>query len=92
MAEQWFFSLGGERVLVGISDAQSTVFEGCSFKHAILTYTARSIDGKELRSLSNRITGVLKRTDKSWKILHEHTSSPVDHGSLKAMLQFLGRS
>ncbi|ABD82333.1 YybH family protein [Saccharophagus degradans] len=90
MATEWFSSLEEERVMVGISDAQSMVYEELAFGHAVLTYTAISPEGKELRALSNRLTMILKYDGSSWKILHEHTSSPVDHSSLKAILQYPG--
>src|SRR6266851_9883530 len=36
-------------------------------------------DGKELRSMDNRITWVLRKNrDGAWKIIHEHTSAPAD--------------
>ena len=86
MASQWFSSLGSERVIVSVKDAQSSTVEDLAIGHAILTYAAVSAEGKELRSLSTRITLALKRTGESWKVLHEHTSAPIDHQSLKAML------
>lgn len=88
MAREWFSSLGTERVIVDVKDAQSTLSGELAIGHAILTYTAVSAEGKELRSLSNRITMALKRTGESWEVLHEHTSAPIDHHSLKAALQY----
>ncbi|GGA13570.1 YybH family protein [Dyella caseinilytica] len=90
MAVEWFSSLGSERVIVDVKDAQSTLVGELAIGHAILTYTAVSAEGKELRSLSNRITIGLKRTGESWKVLHEHTSAPIDQRSLKAILQYSG--
>ncbi|WP_404615795.1 nuclear transport factor 2 family protein [Rhodanobacter hydrolyticus] len=90
MADGWFSSLGTERVVVDVRDAQSTVAGALAIGHAILTYTAVSAEGKELRSLSNRITIGLKRSDESWKIFHEHTSAPIDQQSLKAILNYSG--
>ena len=86
MATEWFSSLGSERVIVSVSDVESTSSEELAFGHAILTYTAVSAEGQKLRSLSNRITLALKRTGESWKIIHEHTSAPIDHETLKAKL------
>ena len=40
-----------------------------------------------LRSLSNRMTVVLRRRDGEWKVVHEHTSAPIEHETLKARLQ-----
>jgi ketosteroid isomerase-like protein len=59
--------------------------------YALLTYTAVSADGTELRSLDNRITAALRKVDGVWKIFHEHTSAPIDHASTKAMLRREGR-
>ena len=86
MATEWFSSLGSERVIVSVCDVESTLSGDLAFGHAILTYTAVSAEGNELRSLSNRITLVLKRSGESWKVIHEHTSAPIDHDTLKAKL------
>ena len=88
MAIEWFSSLGSERVVVSVSAAQSTVIGELAVGHAILTYTALSAEGEELRSLNNRITVALKRSDGLWRVIHEHTSAPIDHQSLKAVLRY----
>jgi len=90
MAADWFSSLGTERVIVRAREAQATLTGELAIGHAILTYTGVSAEGKELRSLSNRITMALRHTGESWKIFHEHTSAPIDHQSTKAMLQHVG--
>jgi ketosteroid isomerase-like protein len=83
----WFSSLGNEHVVVSIDEAHSTQIGELAVGHAILTYTAMSTDGHEIRSLSNRMTIALRRSGESWKIFHEHTSAPIDHASAKAILQ-----
>lgn len=88
MARDWFLSLDTERVIVVASETTTTLSDNLAIGHAILTYTATSADGKELRSLSNRITMALQRTGESWKVIHEHTSAPIDHRSAKAILHF----
>lgn len=88
MANEWFSSLGTERVIVDVKDVQSTLVGELAIGHAILAYTAVSAEGKELRSLVNRMTMGLKRIGDSWKVFHEHTSAPVDKQSLKAILQY----
>ena len=87
MAADWFSSLGTERVIVDAKEAKTTMIGELAIGHAILTYTAVSTDGKELRSLNNRITVALRRTGESWRVFHEHTSAPIDHQSTKAILQ-----
>ncbi len=87
MAEGWFGSLGDERVVVTVSDAVTTVEADLAFGYATLTYTAMSAEGKELRSLDNRITISMRRTGGVWKIFHEHTSGPIEHTTLKGMIK-----
>jgi ketosteroid isomerase-like protein len=55
--------------------------------HATVTYTAVSAEGKELRSLDNRMSIALRRAGDTWKIFHEHTSGPIDHKSMKGMIK-----
>ena len=87
MAVGWFASVGDERIIVDIDQASSTCFSELAIGHAFLTYTAISVDGRELRSLDNRITAALRKVDGIWRIFHEHTSVPIDHASAKAMLR-----
>lgn len=87
MAQGWFGSLGAERVVVSFSDVASNVNAGIALGHATVTYTAVSAEGKELRSLDNRMTIALRRAGDEWKIFHEHTSGPIEHQSLKGMIK-----
>ena len=87
MAEGWFGSLGDERVRVKFDDIESRVDESMAFGHATVTYSAQAADGAILRSLSNRMTVVLQRHGEDWKVVHEHTSAPIEHQTLKARLQ-----
>jgi ketosteroid isomerase-like protein len=89
VAVDWFSALGDERVVVTSEDENSTVAGDLAIGHAILTYTAIAVDGTTLRALSNRATMALRRTGEAWKIFHQHTSAPIDHQSLRAIL---GRS
>jgi uncharacterized protein (TIGR02246 family) len=87
MARGWFGSLGEEHVVVGFDDVEAMAADGLAIGHATTTYTAYAADGTRLRSLDNRITLVLRRLGGDWKVAHQHTSTPIEHGSLKAMLQ-----
>lgn len=87
MAVGWFSSLGDERVFVSVKEPQSTRGGELIVGHATLTYSAVSPDGKELRSLSNRMTVALRHAGGSWKVFHQHTSAPIDPQSTKAILQ-----
>ena len=87
MAEGWFGSLGDERVRVEFDDIHSTISDALICGHATVTYTALSATDTALRSLSNRMTLALRRTNGGWKVVHEHTSAPIDHASMKPVLQ-----
>jgi len=87
MAEEWFSSLGSERVAVEFDDVQSKQTPHLAFVSAFAKYTAVSAEGKILRSLQNRLTCVLELKDGTWKITHEHTSAPADHKTLKVSLK-----
>ncbi|GAB1470111.1 nuclear transport factor 2 family protein [Chloroflexota bacterium] len=86
MATEWLGSLGDERVVVEFDDLQITGNQDFAIAYAFVTYKAISVDGKELRSLNNRITLNLKNTKGVWKIIHEHTSAPVDGSTQKVNL------
>ena len=87
MAESWFGSLGDEQVLVTWRDVQASVADALAIGHATLTYTAVSAAGQTLRALDNRITLALRRQAGDWKIFHEHTSAPIEHATLRAILR-----
>jgi len=86
MADSWFDSLGDEQVLVTWRDVQSSVADALAIGNATLTYTAVSAAGQTLRALDNRITLALRRQAGEWKIFHEHTSAPIEHATLQAIL------
>lgn len=90
MAEKWFGSLGTERVVVTFCDVESILSDDVAVGHATVTYTAVSAEGKELRSLDNRMTIALRRTGDEWKIFHEHTSGPIEHQTMKGVIKRAG--
>ena len=40
-----------------------------------------------MRSMQNRLTWVLMRTDGGWLIVHEHTSVPISFSDTRGILQ-----
>lgn len=87
MAAGWFSSLGSDRVVVEVEDVQMIVTDQLAAAHAFVRYKAVSPEGVELRALVNRQTWVLVRADEVWKIVHAHSSAPIEHGTLKAILR-----
>jgi uncharacterized protein (TIGR02246 family) len=82
----WFGSLGSERVVVAMNDVQIFLAPDLAVAHAFVTYTGQSAEGKELRAMQNRLTWALKQHDGGWKIVHEHTSAPVDFETSQVLL------
>ncbi len=89
MATGWFGSLGSEKVVVDVDALQINATPTLAAAHAFLTYTAVSAEGEKLRSMNNRLSLVLKPVGPGWKIIHQHTSAPVDFSTFKVNLQRL---
>jgi ketosteroid isomerase-like protein len=87
VAEGWFGSLGQERVVVDFSDAQTIAAADLAVVHAFANYKAVDADGMELRSMDNRLTMTLRRQADGWKIVHQHTSSPIEVGTAQVMFR-----
>ena len=87
MVTDWFGTLGTERVAVDLDDLQTIVAQDVAVAHAFVTYKGLSAEGRELRAMHNRLTWVLKQENGAWKIIHEHTSAPVDFKTAKVILQ-----
>jgi ketosteroid isomerase-like protein len=85
--EEWFSSLGDERVSVKIDRIRSVVVKELATVSARVVYAALSASGEELRAMQNRLTWVLEPKGGAWKIVHEHTSVPIGFSDLKGMLQ-----
>lgn len=87
MVVDWFGSLGSERVIVEINDVQVITEHGIAIVHAFVTFKGVSSEGEELRAMQNRFTWVFKNKQGVWKILHEHSSAPINFETSKVILQ-----
>lgn len=87
MAADWLGSLGAERVVVEFADVRVTTSSDLAFAHAFVTFRAVSTDGQKLREMQNRLTWVLKHRPDGWKIVHQHTSAPLDPATCKAIFK-----
>ena len=86
MVSGWFGSLGDEQVVVEMQTIHTTVTQDMALAHAFISYSGVSAQGERLRTMQNRITMVLRRSGDAWKIVHEHSSAPVDFETSKVML------
>jgi uncharacterized protein (TIGR02246 family) len=87
MTEGWFGSLGSDRVVVNFTDSQAIVADDLAVIHTYVSYKAIDGEGAELRSMDNRLTVTLKRNGDAWRIIHQHSSSPIDAATTKAMFK-----
>ncbi|HEY1928998.1 MAG TPA: SgcJ/EcaC family oxidoreductase [Caulobacteraceae bacterium] len=85
--QEWLGSLGDERVQVGLDDVRIVQSAEAGSVSAIVTYSAVDAAGDVVRSMQNRLSWFLTKTDGRWVIVHEHTSAPIDFESQKAMLR-----
>jgi uncharacterized protein (TIGR02246 family) len=84
--EEWFGSLGTDRVTVAFDDVRVVERGAAATLSAVVRYTAVSASGIAVRSLQNRLTWSLVN-DGGWKIGHEHTSAPIGSSDMKAILR-----
>jgi ketosteroid isomerase-like protein len=88
VAAEWFGSLGSEQVAVEFADVHTVIGEDVAVADAFVTYQGLSAEGDELRAMNNRVTWALrKQPDGTWKVVHEHSSAPVDFETSKVQLQ-----
>jgi len=87
MAEGWFGSLGDELVRVEFDEVQTAVGGDVAVVSAFVTFAGLSAEGEQLRSLNNRLTWGLRKSDGTWKVVHEHTSAPVEMATGKVNLK-----
>ena len=86
MNEEWLSTLGSESVVVGFYDATVIPGDDVAAAYATVSYTAVSETGETLRSMDNRLSWVAKRESGVWKIIHQHTSAPLNSGTMTAIL------
>ena len=84
--EGWFSSLRDETVRVSFEGVKIVSEPGFASMSAFATYTAISAQGQELRAMQNRISWMLRTRGHVLRVVHEHTSAPIDHATTKAIL------
>jgi uncharacterized protein (TIGR02246 family) len=87
MVKGWFGSLVNERVVVTFDEVQIEAAGEMAVASAYVRFAAISEQGEELRYLQNRLTWVARQKGGVWKIIHEHTSGPVDGETMKVIMK-----
>jgi ketosteroid isomerase-like protein len=83
----WFANLGADRDVVTFDDIRIQQTGDMAVASAIARFAAVSEKGEELRFLQNRLTWVVQKKNGAWKIIHEHSSGPVDGSTMKVQLR-----
>ena len=86
MVTGWFANLGADRDVVTFDDVRIQQSGDMAVASAIARFAAVSEKGEELRFLQNRLTWVARQQNGVWKIIHEHSSGPVDGSTMKVLL------
>lgn len=81
VAQAWFVSLGADRLRVAFEEPTVQITADLAAVHALLRYTAVTDSGQTLYAQDQRMTWVLRPTAAGWKIVHQHSSAPVDFAS-----------
>ena len=87
MVTDWFASLGTERDVVTFEEISVQTSGDLATATAYMRFAAVNPAGEELRHLYNRLTWIARKKNGGWKIVHQHTSVPVDGETLKAILR-----
>src|ERR1700733_4045731 len=87
MAKGWFESLGTDRDVVTFDDVRIEGSDELATLTAFVKFTAISEAGGELRVRENRLTWVARKKEGSWKIIHQHSSGPIDFKTMKVVLK-----
>jgi ketosteroid isomerase-like protein len=85
--EGWLGSLETERVEVSFQEVRTVDGGGLVLVSTFVTYASVSLQGEPLRSMQNRVSWVLRDTGHGLRIVHEHTSVPIDCSDSKAKMQ-----
>lgn len=87
MNTHWFEMVGQDRDVITFEEVRTEKNNELGSVSAIVRYAAVNEKGEELRHMFNRLTWVLRKKGKEWKVFHQHTSSPIDFKSMKVMIE-----
>ena len=82
---KWFSSMGENRDVVEFDQVQKLGEQDLATVHAFVSFRCVNPEGKELRSIRERLTWSLLRQGVKWRIVHQHTSVPVDFKTFKIL-------
>jgi ketosteroid isomerase-like protein len=83
----WFSELGTNRDVITFDEIQTEAAGEMAVVSGFVRFTAVSEKGEELRYLEDRFSWVVRKKGDVWKIIHQHTSGPIDFETMKVMLR-----
>ncbi|NLY37456.1 MAG: SnoaL-like domain-containing protein [Tissierellia bacterium] len=78
MATEWFKSLGEEKVRVEFTEVNVLECESQTVWIGEVKFYGINQEDQILRSISNRWIWVIQNNDGIFKVIHEHSSLPID--------------
>lgn len=84
---EWLTSLNEERVKVTFEKVEAHEKADIGFAYAIIGFQAISPENNVLRSMKNRISLGFVKNEGIWKVIHQHTSAPINF-NLDGILDF----
>jgi len=85
MVRAWFTSVGEDRDAITFEVVRTVVGSDLAVAEAFVSYTAVNAAGVALRSMQNRLSWVAAPRNGQWRIVHQHTSSPIDPATMSVM-------
>lgn len=78
--ENWFNGLKNDSSTLKVTFNNYSIFENSdiAFIHTSIRFSEFNTLNAEFRHVTNRFTFGLKRINDEWRIVHEHSSLPID--------------
>jgi uncharacterized protein (TIGR02246 family) len=87
VARDWLAAHDDGRHVVEFEDVRTELAPGLAVVHAFVRYAWLDAAGTRRRAMDNRYGAVLRLRDGGWKVVHEHTSAPIDFETSKAIMK-----
>jgi uncharacterized protein (TIGR02246 family) len=84
---EWLTGLEDEFLTMKFDDVRVSTSSDLAVLHAIVTHFTADARGEQGRAMQYRLTWTLERKGHAWRIVHEHTSAPVDADTYLVILR-----
>lgn len=84
--DQWFDDTADMNMNAEASSVESKIVDGMAYMTMFMRYSDTDKDGAQ-NGMTNRLTWVLVPDGDDWKILHEHTSVPLNEEDMSPQFE-----